>query len=330
MIQALSLTLKKKLMIKNLVLLIANYFYDFIVFVKYSGVFSMNSIGKLQGKVIFNYHSIEKGLINQSVRPLFGKVKVRRLIFLLNNWIDSGYTTRNSQFVAAMSVIVKYVDFHTSNNIDCSEIVSENEYIKCKSYFQDNIGGVIEFTSDNYFANCKEAFESFSNSRHSVRNYSELLVPTNEIQAAVKIARNAPSVCNRQSVRVNLVNDAEKVQQVLKIQGGLNANMSSVNQVIILTSDLNAFVSPVERNQMYVDGGIFLQNLLYAFHSKKIAACTLNWSKPFFFEYRLRKTVNLLPNEAVIAIISIGYILDSFKVPFSTRKDVSEIFKIIE
>jgi hypothetical protein len=37
-----------------------------------------------------------------------------------------------------------------------------------------------------------------------------------------------------------------------------------------------------------------------------------------------------LPNEAVIAIISIGYIPDSFKVPFSSRKNVSEIFKTIE
>jgi nitroreductase len=290
----------------------------------------MNSVGKLQGKVIFNYHSIEKGLINQPIRPLFGKAKIRRLLFLLNKWLECGYATENSQFVAAMSVIVKYVDFHTTNNIDCSDIVTESEYKKCKSYSLCNIGGVIEFTSDNYFANRNEAFESFSNSRHSVRNYSKILVPTNEIQAAVKIARNAPSVCNRQSIRVNLVNNTEKVGRVLKIQGGLNASMSSVNQVIILTSDLNAFVSPVERNQMYVDGGIFLQNLLYAFHSKKIAACALNWSKPFFFEYRLRKVINLLPNEAVIAIISIGYIPDSFKVPFSSRKNVSEIFKTIE
>lgn len=317
-------------MIKNLLLLIANYSYDFIVFIQYSGVFSMNSVGKLQGKVIFNYHSIEKGLINQPIRPLFGKTKIRRLLFLLNKWMECGYTTENSQFVAAMSVIVKYVDFHKASNIDCSDIVSDNEYEKCKIYSKNNIGGVIEFSNDNYFTSNNKAFEDFSNSRHSVRNYSKKIVPTDEIQAAIKIARNAPSVCNRQSVRVNLVNDAEKVQQVLKIQGGLNSSMSSVNQVIILTSDLNAFVSPVERNQMYVDGGIFLQNMLYAFHSKKIAACALNWSKPFFFEYRLRKAVNLLPNEAVIAIISIGYIPDSFKVPFSTRKDVSEIFKIIE
>ena len=62
---------------KNFGHILLNYFYDFFVFIKYSGVFSNNSEEKILGKIIYNYHSIEKGLINEPIRYRFGKLKIK-------------------------------------------------------------------------------------------------------------------------------------------------------------------------------------------------------------------------------------------------------------
>ena len=97
---------------KNFGHILLNYLYDFFVFIKYSGVFSNNSEEKILGKIIYNYHSIEKGLINEPIRYRFGKLKIKKLLHLLEIWIERNYNNNNSQFISACSVLVKYYYFH--------------------------------------------------------------------------------------------------------------------------------------------------------------------------------------------------------------------------
>ena len=76
-------------------------------------------------------------------------------------------------------------------------------------------------------------------------------------------------------------------------------------------------------------GGIFLQNLLYSLHFYMIAAVPLNWSKHFKDDIKLENILGLPKSEKVIALVAIGYPVDNFKVPISRRKNIDEIFKII-
>ena len=82
------------------------------------------------------------------------------------------------------------------------------------------------------------------------------------IEKAIALARNAPSVCNRQSVEVILVNNKDVAQSILTIQSGMNATAENVNQILIITSEIGSFISPVERNQMFIDGGIFAKFII--------------------------------------------------------------------
>lgn len=303
--------------------------YDFWIFVKYSGVFFDKTEGNILAKLIFNYHSVEKGLINEQIRYRFGERKIKRIFQLMEIWKRNKFDTSNSQFVAVCSTLIKYYDFHKEKNIDISDIISDENYKYIKQYSNENIGGTISFKSSEYFTEKNASFSDFSSSRHSVRHFTDKKIPLSVIENVVHLARNAPSVCNRQSVVVHFVNNKQIVKEVLNVQSGLNATSDMVQQILIITSSVSSFVSPVERNQMFVDGGIFLQNTLYALHYYGIAACALNWSKPFFYENRVRKYINIHHKERIIAVIAIGYPKEQFKVPFSKRKKVSEILHVI-
>jgi len=226
--------------------------------------------------------------------------------------------------------LAKYYQLHEQNDVDISEIVSESDYQQFRPYYKENIGGIIIYNATEYFQHSSGKFDLFSDSRHSVRHFNEEMVSLEKVREVVKIAKNAPSVCNRQSVTIKLVNDQTLAQQVLKIQSGMDATANTVSQLILVTSNINSFVSEVERNQMFIDGGIFLQNLLYALHYHEIAACALNWSKPFFYDKRIKKLLKLNGSERVIAVVAIGYPPDEFKVPYSKRKEISEILEIFE
>lgn len=315
--------------LKQIILLLINYLYDLWVFVIYSGVFSNNTEGKILAKLIFNYHSIEKGLISEQIRYRFGERKIKRILQLIEIWKRNNFDTSNSQFVAVCSVLIKYYDIHKINNININDIISDSYYNFLSGYSKHNVGGTLPYNSSEYFLNIHSQFDAFSNSRHSVRHFNEEKISLSSIENVVKLARNAPSVCNRQSACVYFIDNRQTAKRILDVQSGLNATSYTVSQLLIITSSVSSFVSPVERNQMFVDGGIFLQNILYSLHFHGIAACALNWSKPFFYEYRVRKYVNINHNQRIIALIAIGYPKEQFKVPFSCRKETKEILHLI-
>lgn len=309
--------------------LICNHLFEFIRFVRFSNMIYLNTPDKLRGKIIFRYHSIEKGLINKPIRHNFGSYKIIKLLDYLHLWVNNNYSLNDTQFLSACKVLETYWDLHVKAGINIEDIISIAEYNFIIKYSKQGIGGTVSLTSEEYFINSKSSFDDFSKSRHSIRHFNGALIETKIIEEVIKLARNAPSVCNRQGFRVKLINNNNLVQQTLKVQSGLNATAKTVRQILIVSIDRGVFVSSSEWYQAFIDGGIFLQNLLYSLHFHMIAAVPLNWSKHFKDDIKLEKILNLPKSEKVIALVAIGYPVDSFKVPVSRRKNINEIFEII-
>src|SRR5690606_36699867 len=57
-------------------------------------------------------------------------------------------------------------------------------------------------------------------SRRSVREFTDTPVANEDIQRAVRIAMQAPSVCNRQPVRIHQFEDVKALKAALDLQGG--------------------------------------------------------------------------------------------------------------
>lgn len=315
--------------IKSFIALFLNHLFEIYRFVKYANCFSINSEAKLQGKITFNYHSIEKGLINEPIRLRFGQAKIERLKMYLYKWVNVGYSLSNSQFLAACTVLKKYHELHAERETSIEDILNPSDVAFVSKHAEKQQGGTITCNKSDYFSFANASFRDFSNSRHSVRHFSNQLIEIETIKSVIDLAKNAPSVCNRQGYKAKYVNDDLLVKKILDIQSGLNTTAHLVKQLFVVTVDRSVFVSPAEWYQVFIDGGIFLQNLLYALHYHKIAAVSLNWSKHYFLDKKMERLINLNSSEKIISVVAIGCPPEMFKVPRSARKEVDEILEII-
>ncbi len=308
--------------------IIINYFNDMVLYYKHSTVFFQNTPNKLECQIILDYHSVEKGLLFENTRYRFARERILSLHKnLKHDFIIS--RSHHSQIEVAYKVMCKYYELHQKNNIDIEDFFTPEQYGFYKEVlsfrYDSKFNGVISHKKSDFYKNTENNFFQFSNSRKSIRSFTGELVPITVIEEAVSLATNTPSVCNRQASKVYLVNDKESVDSILMIQGGLSGYTENINQLLVLTTDRNYFYTIGERNQFYIDGGMFLMNLLYALHYKKIANCPANWGKTKKEEEKIYDFVSIPRSEKIICIIPIGIAKDEFRVTLSKRRCLSEV-----
>ena len=301
------------------ILLMRVYFY-----VTYSGATGLSKRNKLTGRVVADYHVLEKGLTMPDTRLGFGRARVLNVIEYCNKFI-SKYGANDAQIAHAIATVLEYKQFHEENNYQLDEeVLSEISNLQNK-FKNIHPSHQLLGTREDYFKSAHDSFESFSNSRRSIRNYTKEDVSLDVIKKAIKLARNAPSVCNRQSVRVHVYSKQETVQNILTTQGGNRGFGHLANKVIVITAQLGAMHGLYERNQAFVDGGIWAMNMLYALHHYKVAACPLNCSNSPKKDKLLRKYGKIDKSETFIMLISVGYPPEEFKLASSPRLSVDEM-----
>lgn len=319
--------------ILNLRILLINYISDLKLFYKHSMVFKVDSLFKIESEIILDYHSVEKGLLFEKMKPRFAYQRIMNLHKNLKKEIIIK-NINFSQIKIGYQIMCSYYEIHKKLELDISDYFSEDDYLFYKSVLNEkytkNFSGTIDYTKDKFYQSNDNNFESFSFSRKSIRSFTGEKIPFELIKEALKLASNAPSVCNRQSSKVYLLENKHTINNVLRIQGGFGGYTENVNQLLILTVDRNYFYSVGERNQMFIDGGIFLMNLLYALHFYRIANCPANWGKIIQEEKLLTEFINLPDSEKIICMIPIGIAEDNFRVTLSQRRGIDEFFRIIE
>ncbi|KYW88462.1 hypothetical protein AUF42_00230 [Francisella hispaniensis FSC454] len=297
-------------------------------YLTYSATFVNKEPNQLLGKIIAHYHVIEKGLSYQEVRLGFAKDIVISLISMLKIYSNKNFDVFNNQYLTAISVVRKYIDLHEQKEFDITPIKSMFERVK----FSENSskGGSIQLTKNEINKKSKLDFKEMAFSRYSIREFTEEEVTLNVLEEAIRIAQKSPSVCNRQTVRVHIVLSKSTIQKYLIYQNGNRGFGFKINKLLIVTSDLNFFEGVNERNQSFIDGGIFSMSLLYALHYLGLGAVTLNWCTDRERDNEFRKVSKISNNENIILMIGVGNLPDRFKVPKSERKNLNEIVNYIE
>lgn len=313
---------------RNFLLLIFNTIEDFKLYLKHSIVFNKDGLHKIECQLILDYHSIEKGLLFKKTKPRFAQQRIinlhpRLALSLIKNNIN------RSQIRVAYQVMCEYYELHQQSGVDISDYYTQVQYEDYKLTLGDaytsKFKGAIDYLKDDFYSQVKADFATFSSSRKSVREYTGELVSSSLIEQAITLALNTPSVCNRQACKVYLLEDKVRIDKLLTIQGGLTGYTQNVNQVLLLTVDRNYFYTVGERNQFYIDGGMFLMNMLYALHFYKIANCPANWGKLVQEEKNLAGIVDLPESEKIICVVPIGVAKDEFRVTLSLRRELNEV-----
>lgn len=168
--------------------------------------------------------------------------------------------------------------------------------------------------------------DAFFGSRHSVRDFSTEAVSEAELQRAVELAMHTPSVCNRQSWIIRLYKDPESIKQALRFQNG-NAGMEVVPALALITVDSRLFTGPSERNQGFIEGGLFSMSFGWALHAIGLDSVMLNLSISTRRMSELRRGLSVPEHEMIIMMTAIGRGRPGHRVARSPRRRASDIVR---
>lgn len=276
----------------------------------------------IRAHITVQYHVIEKGLTMPNFRRGFGQEQVVGLgKKLLDNTelIADG----DSACMHALQVMKEYAHVHEGYDLQ-----DETKKVLMAVLKLSEIEGTRQHqsldSSFNYFEHKNSSFDLFSKSRKSLRNFSDDEVSMDGINRALDLCRHAPSACNRQSWRTYVFTEKGIIRKILELQGGNRGFGHLSNKLIVVTSEVGVFCQANERNQAFVDGGMYAMNLLYCLHHYEIGACVMNCS---FFpkkERQLREVCGIKDSEVFIVMVACGKPGDNLRIAHSPRYTISE------
>ncbi|WP_048727048.1 nitroreductase family protein [Carnobacterium sp. 1290_CSPC] len=303
-------------------------------------IYSNNSFGfvpeytldNLRGKITLHYHSIEKGMSNKNIRLGFGQRAFRDLFYSMDSFMELGYPSDDERFLSAVNIIRAYVKYHDDHNFEVENVREHlTRYLKyCENQELNDPKPNRTVNLENIKNTLNYPFDQFSSSRMSVRDYENSIVNLELVEEAINIASHTPSVCNRQPWKVYVIENKDKIVEALNIQKGLNLNeRNNVPLLLAITVDTSYYSSDKERNEPFVDGGLFSMSLLYALHFKGLAACSLNANmsnKDLIEEHKLLGTKN---SERLIMFVSVGNYTEKVIAPLSDRDSFENYIKYV-
>lgn len=305
---------------------LSNYGYDARRFLSASSAGrSTDDAERLAAHISMDYHRLEKGMALPSPRYGFGRDVVVRLMRSIGRY-EAAYGPSDVTMFGR-GALAEYRRFNAAKV--APELESEIDRFLVPATLPGQCGGVAALTCETLFPFDSDVAQQFLLSRHSVRQFDGRPVPEDLLQKAVRIAQQAPSVCNRQSARVFASNERKKMNAMLQLQNGNRGFGDRLGAVIVIASDMRAFTSMGERNQCWVDGGIFAMSLSLALHSLHVGACMLNWSVEPGRDRALRRCLGIDDNYAIITMMGAGYPPDSLVVAASPRRRTESIVRFV-
>ncbi len=307
--------------------LAANYAYDRDRFSLASAVHAdARDAEQLGSLIMMDCHRIEKGLALPKPRPGFGAKVIERLLRdIPRHEARHGVSLPTQSARKALNEYLGYCRQHgvtVPNGVE--ELLASAPAPNCEA-------GTMEVARKSIReAIASGDFGTFARHRYSVRQFTGQPIAREDIEEATLIAMKSPSVCNRQSAKVYSATTPEVIAKVLSYQNGNAGFGDTLGAVFVVTSDMRIFNSVGERNQCWVDGGIFAMSLAYALHGLGLGACMLNWSQTMEQDRAMRTAFHIPDHEAVITMMGAGHLPEMLRVAVSPRRVSADVLRMLD
>ena len=245
------------------------------------------------------YHAIEKGLAFTDYRAGFGRNNINTLIRLMEEYSQK-YGVDSFCYNTSLCTLYAYVEKNREYGLEDTEL---EKRIYSLPGVANQAGGVLEFVPLND-QDCN--YEYMVMGRHSIRHFSDVPVNMDILNRALSLAQQTPSACNRQGWRTIVVQDKNKVSDILNYQNGNAGFGYEIDKLLLVVVDIQAFNSEREVFQPYVDGGMYAMRLLDSLCYCGIATCPLSAALTPEQEENVRRIAELDDSEIPIIFIGIG------------------------
>lgn len=280
----------------------------------------------MQAQLIFNSHRIEKGLTMPYFRYAFGANVIILLSEQLREYRKRGYDLSHLAYVEAIRVLKEYRELHRQGKVTLDAAVSSALSV-ADTEPELSASSQLCMSKEEYWADLHADFARFAHSRHSIRNLQGR-VPVEAVMKSVELANTAPSACNRQFARVHYYDNKELVQKMLALQNGNRGFGHTVEQLILVTSNMEAAISPTEVPDLFLNAGIYIMNLSYSLHYNRVAHCLLNWMVDGTTDRDMRALAGIPDHETIHIVIACGQLPEQVKLTASPRLSVEAALTI--
>ena len=263
------------------------------------------------------------------LRP-FGDKKVKTIMDLIIKY-ENMTNDYNMAYTYALNILNKWCDVYKDNNWTTYNVYKEtSEFVYArKERLTADLVGAREYEKNEFEKYLGFDYLDAIKTRHSLRKYSNKPLLKEDIEYCINAAIQSPSACNRQMCYIYRIIDDQKKQilddSIMGV-GGLDKN--NINYFVI-TFDISAFSFYGERNQGYLNAGLFAMNFVNALHFKGIGSCFLQWGNKHTETDMIIKKLEIPENEIIAVIVAAGYYPNKCKIPYSLRKKNDIIYKEI-
>ena len=277
-------------------------------------------------KILQNAHRLEKGLINANPRPFWGWEKAEELVILLSEELSK----EGDLFAikTGCAVLKRYIEKKQNSTEEQQKVQhflnKMREVYVLVDDVDKNLGGFKRVCKEDVIVKDLLSVESFFDSRHSVRSFSDDTVEFEKILHAINMANKCPSACNRQPTHVYII-DGDTRSTLGE------GNDMGADKYLILTSDILAY-NLDEVQDWIVSTSIFAGYLSLALHAEGRGNCVIRKCLfgPSRYNEELRRYCKIPDNEQIIIEIAIGHYAEEFNVCISNRKDALEFTNYVD
>ena len=247
-------------------------------------------------------HRLEKGLLNNDPKPMWGWEKAHRIAYLMSKNNDE-FSNRTGRAVLKAYILAKRESVIAEEREKAR--LFEQEYPEINN--ECTLGGTIILSKADVSNEQKDIIEHFFHTRHSCRDFRKEMVSKNDIENAISLALRCPSACNRQVTNCYVYQSKEF-------------------QTIILTSSIRAYETG-EFNDWFISPAIFAGYLSLTLHLYGIGSCIYRKQLYGHHQYNeeMRKKFNIPDDEMIILELRFGYYPEQFDVAVSNRHNANEI-----
>lgn len=249
------------------------------------------------------YHTVEKGLSYVDYRAGFGRDNIERLMAALRNYAEDGYDTERFFYKTALSVLHQYLRKNREHG--CVDPELEQRVRRLKGT-PNEAGGACSVTPLPEEKVRALGYGEFAVDRHSFRHFSKEPVDIGKVEAALDLAQHTPSACNRQGWKARVIVNRDKIRAICDNQNGNRGFGHEFDKMIFVTGDIRCFNRDRELFQVFIDGGMYAENILNALHYCHIASVPLSASLTPNQEEQIRRLLNMDDAEVPVMLIGIG------------------------
>lgn len=281
------------------------YMRDFVFCLKYSLSIPNyhETDDKRLARIMLLMHALEKGMSFKESTRTFGGEKAKALSKRLNDYLTTHPI--NNTCIVALNVLHEYL---TNPNSTQDKAIRTSITLLLdahKEVVKDGYAGTKNVSEPPTFN--KAAIETFFSSRSSIRDYSDEPVSDEEIASALHIASFTPSACNRQTSRVHVYRDKQKMKDIINNQLGNQNWCDNATVLFLITAKESYFGGEYERHQALIDGGLYAMNFVHGLHLNHIASCFKMFVRGVSIERQFRKVTGITADEIPIVLVLAGH-----------------------